>query len=174
VSWNARRVLVILLLSLFAVTLAAGCGGGSHDQGGEHRETDSGEPSGEEGDQAQSAALERIPQSDRDAFLQLATAIGTLRARAAPVAVGSADRLGPAAPIVAARAQVLALRPTDAALVQVRKQLIPVLRRFAGAPLSGTAARRAARSAIAAADRIEAGLRRYSRTQPAIGGVIPD
>jgi hypothetical protein len=173
-SWNARRVLVILLLSLFAVTLAAGCGGGSHDQGGEHRETDSGEPSGEEGDQARSAALERIPQSDRDAFLQLATAIGTLRARAAPVAVGSTDRLGPAAPIVAARGQVVALHPTDAALVQVRQGLIPALSRFARAPLSGATARRAARSAIADADRIEAGLRRYSRTQPAIGGVIPD
>lgn len=169
-SRTAQRVLVALPLLLTAITLVGGCGGGSSDQGGAH----GGAGSAEEGGQAQSAALDKIPQSDREAFLQLATAIGTLRARAAPVAVGSVARLGPAATIVAARAQVSALRPADASMVQVRQELIPVLKHFSQAPVAGASARSAARSAIAAADRIEARLRSYSRRQPAIGGLIPD
>jgi hypothetical protein len=173
VTSTARRALILLLVSLFAAAPIAGCGG-SGGKSGEQHEADTGEQGGDRGEGEGSAALDKIPQGDRDAFIQLATAIGTLRARAAPVAVGQVDQLGPAAPIVAARGQVVALHPTDAGLLSVRRRLIPALGRFAEAPLSGLAARRAARVAIASADRIEAGLRRYSRTQPAIGGVIPD
>jgi hypothetical protein len=177
-SWNGRRALSLLLVSLLAAGLVAGCGG-SDKQSAERHEAESGDQSGEqgggeEGDQAQSDALDKIPDSDRTAFIQLATSIGTLRARAAPVAVGQTDTLGPAAPIVAARAQVVALHPSDPGLVAVRRRLVPTLALFAHAPLTGPAAKRAARAALRRADRLEAGLRRYSRTQPAIGGVIPD
>ena len=168
-------LLALLLVCLAAPVLAVGCGGGSGEGTGDHQEAGSGEHGGgEEADQASSQALDKIPEADRTAFIQLATSIGTLRARAAPVAVGSSDALGPAAPIVTARAQVSALHPSDPRLVATRVRLIPALTVFAHAPLTGPGARRAARAAIRRADRIERGLQRYSRTQPAIGGVIPD
>jgi hypothetical protein len=166
VTSTGLRALLLVLICVFAAVPLAGCGS-SGKEGGEPHGAETGEQGGED-------ALNKIPQSDREAFLRLATSIGTLRARAAPVAIGSADRLGPAAPILAARAQVIALHPAAALLVSVRRRLIPVLSDFAGAPLSGVAARRASRRAIAAADRIEPMLRRYSQSQPAIGGVIPD
>jgi hypothetical protein len=145
-----------------------GCGGGSHEDNGE------GSKQGEEGEQRQAEALDKIPVADQTAFTQLATAIGTLRARAAPVAVGTSQRLASAAPLLTARGQVNSLRPSDPRLSRLRGQLIPVLTRFSRAPTSGAAARRAARAAIADADRIEAGLRRYAQGSPAIGGLIPD
>ena len=160
---------MVAALAAGAIALA-GCGG-SHTGGGE---TDKGGGADRQQEQEQSQALDKIPPSDRLAFIQLATSIGTLRARAAPVAVGSSSTLGPAAPVLAARAQVSALHPSDPRLVATRARLIPALSLFARAPLTGPGARRAARAAIARADRIEHGLQRYSRTQPAIGGVIPD
>lgn len=168
------RVLFLLLISLFAAGTVAGCGSSDKSSTERHEAESDQEQGGEEGDQAQSGALDKIPDSDRTAFIQLATSIGTLRARAAPVAVGQTDTLGPAAPIIAARSQVVALHPSDAGLVSVRRRLVPTLTLFAHAPPTGPPAKRAARAALRRADRLEAGLRRYSRTQPAIGGVIPD
>jgi hypothetical protein len=160
---SSSRLIALLVAAALALV---GCGGASDHESGEH---DSGEA-----DQGQEQALEKIPQADRIAFIGLGTAIGTLRVRAAPVAVGASPRLGPAAPLVRARSQVEELHPVDPRLARIRARLIPALTRFAGAPRAGAAARRAAMQAIAAADRIEPGLRAYSRTQPAIGGLIPD
>jgi hypothetical protein len=155
-----------LIASFAAVTLAvAGCGGSDEKNG---------EKGGDEPEQAQEEALGKIPAADREAFIELATAIGALRARAAPVVVGASPRLGPAGTVLAARSQVAALQPSDPKLVRIRARLLPLLARFARAPRSGPAARTAAKRAIAAADRIEPGLRAYSRGQPAIGGLIPD
>jgi hypothetical protein len=157
------RKLIALLAAVMLVL--AGCGGS---------EKENGEKGGEEAENAAEQALEKIPQADRSAFIGLATAVGTLRARAAPVAVGTSSRLGPAGPVQAARSHVASLAPSDPRLARVRSELIPTLTRFAHAPRSGPAARLSAKQAIAAADRIEPGLRAYSRTQPAIGGLIPD
>jgi hypothetical protein len=145
----------------------AGCGGGSHKENGEGG-------GGEEVDQAREEALNQIPEADRTAFLQLASAIGTVRARAAPVVVGTASHLTSPAALLAARSQVSRLQPVDQELARLRGQLIPVVTRFARAPISGAASRRAARAAIDRADRIEAGLRSYAQRTPAIGGAIPD
>jgi hypothetical protein len=142
-----------------------GCGGGSGKDTGE---------AGEEGEQQQEKALAKIPEADQTAFIKLATAIGTLRARAAPVAVGKSDHLVSAASLRAARSRIADLKPRDQRLARLRDQLLPVLTRFSRAPTSGSGARRAARGAIADADRIEAGLRSYTQTRPAIGGLIPD
>lgn len=169
-----RRLLVALLLICLAPALVAttGCGGSSHKESGEEAKTEQG--GGDEAEQGQADALGKIPEADRTAFFALATAIGALRARAAPVAVGSSTDLGSAASLRTARAQVAGLRPVDPQLVKVRVQLLPVLARFAEATLSGAAAKRAAKAAIADADRIEAVLRAYSQRTPAIGGAIPD
>jgi hypothetical protein len=157
-----------MLIALAVVGPAlAGCGGGSHKESGEGQ-------GGGEVDQAQAEALNNIPEADRTAFLQLATAIGTLRARAAPVAVGTASHLTSPAGLLAARSLVSRLTPTDRELARLRDRLVPVLTRFAKAPISGSASRRAARAAIDHADRIEAGLRSYAQRTPAIGGAIPD
>jgi len=154
---------VVLVLAGLAL---AGCGGGSDKENGERQ--------GGEVDQAQEEALSKIPTADRTAFLQLATAIGALRARAAPVAVGTASRLTRPNGLLAARSQVTRLRPTDQQLARLRDRLVPVLTRFAKAPISGATSRRAAKAAIHHADRIEAGLRSYAQRTPAIGGAIPD
>ena len=163
-----RRALALSLLALaFVGTPLAGCGGG-----GSQRAAEEGTSAAEEHGQAK--ALGRIPAADQTAFIQIATVIGTLRVRAAPVAIGKADRLASAAPLRDGRSQVAALHPDDPRLARLRDQLIPALTRFIRAPTSAAAARRAARGAIADADRIEARLRRYARVQPAIGALIPD
>ena len=162
--------LVVALMSLalaLGAPALAGCGGESQKEGGEHE-------AGEEAEQGQADALNKIPEADRTAFFQLATAIGALRARAAPVAVGTSAELSSAAPLRQARRQVARLHPVDPQLLRLREELMPVLARFERAPVSGEAAGRAAKAAIADADRIEAGLRAYSQRTPAIGGAIPD
>ena len=162
-----RQLIVAMLVAALATAamVLSGCGGGSHESTGDRR--------GEEADQAQKA-LERIPEADRAAFLELSTAVGVVRFRAAPVAVGTSARLSPPGPLLAARSRVLALHPADERLVRIRRRLTVVLTRFGHAAVSGPAARVASRRAIAAADRMEAGLRAYSGSQPAIGGLIPD
>ncbi|MDX6616826.1 MAG: hypothetical protein QOD60_1917 [Solirubrobacterales bacterium] len=157
---------VVVTISGFA--LLPGCGGGSST---DNAEKDAG---GEQGQQGQAKALAQVPEADQTAFIQLATVIGVLRARAAPVAVGTSRRLGSAAPLIAGRMKVAALRPQDRDLTRLRDRLLPLLTRFSRAPSSGPASRRAARAAIAEADRIEAGLRHYSQVRPAVGGLIPD
>jgi hypothetical protein len=175
------RLLTIALLVAAVLSLgvvAAGCGGGGSDEKkGEHADAEqpNGEDEGgEEGEHGQAQALSKIPPADRAAFFGLATAIGALRVRAAPVAVGSSSHLSSAAPLRTASRQVAAFHPEDHQLQGIRAQLVPLLRRFARAPTSGPAARRAARAALADADRIEAGLRSYTKRIPAIGGAIPD
>ena len=166
---------ILVLTAASAALTQAGCGGESSKESGENAQGESGEGgSGEEAEGGQAEALGKIPQADRSAFFALATAIGALRARAAPVAVGSSTGLGSAASLRTARAQIAGLRPVDPQLVRVRMQLLPVLVSFADAPRSGAAAKRAAKAAIADADRIEAVLRVYSQRTPAIGGAIPD
>src|SRR3954447_17485446 len=120
----------VLLLAIVSASLVfAGCGGASHKEGGESE-------AGEEAEQGQAEALNKIPEADRTAFFQLATAIGTLRARAAPVAVGSSTQLSSAAPLHAARAQVAQLQPPDQQLAHLRDELLPLLAHFADAPES--------------------------------------
>jgi hypothetical protein len=157
-----------LLIALASAGPAvAGCGSGSHKENAQ--------PAGDgEAEQSQADALAKIPKADRTAFFQLATAIGALRARAAPVAVGTSSHLTSSAPLVAARGQLARLRPADPDLARLRDRLVPLLTRFARAPTSGAASRRSARAAISRADRIEAGLRAYTQRTPAIGGAIPD
>jgi len=155
-----------VLAAAAAGALIAGCGSTSH--------TEAGNGGGGGDEQGQANALSKIPAADQAAFVQIATVIGTLRVRAAPVAIGKADRLASAAPLRDGRSRVAALRPRDPRLMRLRDQLIPALTRFIRAPTSGAAARRAARGAIADADRIEARLRRYARVQPAVGALIPD
>ncbi len=165
---NSRYASLAAVALVVVGSLLAGCGSGSdHKAGGDGA-------AGEEAQQRQAEALAKIPEADRTAFFQLATAIGTVRARAAPVVVGSSDHLSGAAPLVAARTQVAGLHPADPDLVRLRDRLVPVLKSFSRASASGPAARRAARQAFSSADRIEAGLRIYARRTPAIGGAIPD
>jgi hypothetical protein len=166
----SRRLGAYWLLALAVASAAlVGCGGGGGSS--ETAETGSG---AEEQEQGQAKALEKVPASDQAAFIEIATVIGTLRVRAAPVAVGKSHRLTSAAPLRAGRSRLAALRPRDPRLARLRDRLIPALTKFIHAPTSRAAARRAAKSAIADADRIEAGLRRYARIQPAVGALIPD
>lgn len=159
-----RKLIALVAAGVLAL---AGCGGGSHKENGNQE-------GGNEAEQAQQRALERIPQADRTAFLGLATSIGVVRASAAPVAVGTSSQLSPSGRLLAARSRVAALQPVDPRLIRVRAGLLPLLTSFAHAPASGPAARVAARHAIAVSNRLEAGLRAYTRSEPAIGGVIPD
>jgi hypothetical protein len=163
---------VALVLIVSGFTLPAGCGGGSST--GNAEKPASGDEQDKQGEQEGAKALAQVPKADQTAFIQLATVIGALRARAAPVAVGTSGRLGSAAPLIAGRRQIADLRPQEPDLTRLRDRLLPLLTRFSRAPTSGPESRRAARAAIAEADRIEAGLRHYSQVRPAVGGLIPD
>src|SRR5437763_7968847 len=131
---SRQRSLLLVVLASAALALA-GCGGGSEKkESGEHG-------GGKEADQGQAEALNKIPVADRTAFFEIASALGTVRARAAPVAVGTSSQLRSAAPLLAARTRVAGLRPADRELVRLRDQTARLLATFAHAPTSGPAAR---------------------------------
>src|SRR5947207_9380664 len=110
----------LVLLSL----LVAGCGGSSHT-GGQHREP-TGEPRQGAGGEAAERERDanRIPRSDRVAFVAIGAALGAVRARAALVAEGQRQRPGARADTAQARQVLVAARPRDAGLITLRRQTL--------------------------------------------------
>jgi hypothetical protein len=148
----ARNGAVAICLGVLAVNLL-GCGGGKD--------------SGQKG-------APPIPSADRAAFYGIATTSGSLRASAAPAALGQASGLRGRAELVAARRRLAALHPPDRRLAALRVKLVAALG-AAVRPVHGTgAARLAAREALRATDAINAGLRSYAARHPATAALIPD
>jgi hypothetical protein len=163
------------LLTATIVAFASGCGGDDSKKERATPEPGAAEQKSGEGEEAEREGARKgpqIPVADQTAFIQLAKGIGLVRLRAAPVIVGKHKRLASAGRLVGGRSQVARLKPRDARLRGLRDQLVGLMARFARARTSQS--RRAARAAIRGADRIEAGLRAYSRQRPGIGGLIPD
>lgn len=116
----------------------------------------------------------RLPSGDRAAFAALARNSGVLRAAAVPVAYGSATRIVVRQRLRVAARQVGRTHPRKAALRALRARLLSALRRAASPKaLVDSAAKRIARDSIAAADGVDAGLRRYAASNPAANELLP-
>src|SRR5437879_5882545 len=107
---------------LLSSLLVPGCGGSSHTAG-QHREP-TGEPRHDAGSEAGERAANRIPRSDRVAFVAIGAASGAVRARAALVTEGQRERPGARDDTERARQVLVAARPRDAELVTLRRQTL--------------------------------------------------
>lgn len=108
----------------------------------------------------------RLSPRDRVAYYQVATTSGLLRARA--VTVLSGHRGTPKAQLLAGRTRLDLVEPQSSALVALRDRL-----KAAVDGLLRRESRSSARSAIAATERINADLNRYSRGK-AVKLLVPD
>lgn len=148
---------------LVAAAPLAGCGGS--DDGGTSSATATKPAPGAE------VAPPPLATRDRRVYNEIQRSSGALRAAAVPVAYGAATRI-----VVADRLNAAARR---LAVTHPRNSLLRRLRRTALAALGVAASDRAredssakgiANAAIAEADRIDAGLRRYAASHPAANG----
>src|SRR3954453_1320316 len=109
---------------MLIATLAAtplGCGGGASD------EPEAGPKAGE--GESESTAAQSLPAPDRVAYYGIATGSGTLRAVAAPLALGNAGSRWDPASLRATRSRVRALQPHDPLLVRLKGTLLAALSR---------------------------------------------
>jgi hypothetical protein len=142
---------------------ALGCGGGSDD-----------------GDQSAKTApgAETPPPAlrtaDRKAFAEIQRSSGVLRAAAIPVAYGAAPRIVVADRLNVASRALARDVPRNALLRRLRRTALRGLRATASPAAQREATAKAiAESAIAEADRIDAGLRRYAASHPAANELPP-
>ena len=154
---------VLILATLLAFTLGA-CGGGSQDPGTQ--------PSGEAAQEhAAEEAARQIPQRDRDAYYQIATASGYLRSAAASAAAGDKPPANatPAA-LARARHRVAGVRPEDRGLRRLRARMLVLLSDPDAGPLGRAAGRRVLHELRA----FNARLSHYLRREPAAQALLPD
>lgn len=126
----------------------------------------------EEGE-ADRQAASSIPRADREAFTQIATAAGIVRARAALVLEQRRPQPGATRTTAQAYRRTRTLAPRDARLLSLRDQTLRALRRASQLD-DRRAAPTTARALITTTTTITAGLQRYARNNPAIGNTIPD
>ena len=153
----------LALIAMLAVQLL-GCGGG----GGGKPETG---PTPEESD---SSAAQALPAPDRVAYYGIATGSGTLRATAAPLALGYAGARWHPASLRPTRSRVQALQPRDRLLVRLKANLLAALSRAIAPSRGAKGPRRAARDALLDTDAINSGLRTYVRRHPQAAALVPD
>jgi hypothetical protein len=113
----------------------------------------------------------RLSRSDREAFAEIQRASGALRAAAIAVAYGSAPRIAEPGRLRAVARELAAIVPRDSLLRRLRRRTIKALRTAASE--EGTPPKDVAKAAIAEADRIDAGLRRYAASHPAANEIAP-
>lgn len=157
--------LAAIALTVLALATAAGCGGSDKSK-----------------DAAKTAGTTRtapgaetppppLARADRLAYAEIDRSSGALRAAAVPVAYGSASRIVVADRLNAAAGALSRARPRNALLARLRASLLAALRRATSrVALNDAKAKGIARKAIAEADRIDAGLRRYAASHPAANG----
>jgi hypothetical protein len=115
----------------------------------------------------------RLVRADRKAFAEIQRSSGALRAAAIPVAYGSAPGIVAPGRLLAAARDVAAIVPRDSLLRRLRRRTIRALRTAASDGGTPEIAKDAANAAIAEADRIDAGLRRYAAAHPAANEIAP-
>jgi hypothetical protein len=145
------------------LAVAAGCGGGSK---GASTTT---ETSARKPPKSAEARPPRLRHPDKAAFAAIQRASGVLRASAVPAAYGSATRI-PADRLRAVAREVGATHPRDPLLKRLRETTLGALDAAAS---SGAAPKAVATAAIAEADRIDSGLRRYAASNPAANEIAP-
>jgi hypothetical protein len=112
-----------------------------------------------------------LPANDGQAYAEIQRDSGVLRAAAVPVAYGTASRIVVADRLNAAARTLTGVKPRNPLLVRLRRQTLAALGKAGSrAGLDETKAKGIARKAIAEADRIDAGLRRYAALHPAANG----
>ncbi len=163
-------------VALLALALALGaCGGGSEGSAERRAEAKAGEEVGG-GSEAEREARERaeaakaIPSVDRAAYYQIATTSGLIRARAISSRRGSAAPRAGVRQLRAAESALDQLEPRSRSLARLKRILLPALRRTLGGALSAGDAT----AVLDASDRVNAGLRRYLREEPAQAALVPD
>jgi hypothetical protein len=132
--------------------LVSGCGGGSSRAGRPETKPRGGE------EQDREAAAGKLPEADRIAYYQLATASGTLRVAAVT------RRHGGLGPVVR---RLAALRPLDADLRAARSTLVAAVRAFGRKHASS-------KPALSATDAVNRLLVRYVRRHVSAGVLVPD
>jgi len=158
------RPLLAGVVGLLALTgLVSGCGGGS----GDGKDAPKTAPGAE-------IPPPRLQSADRKAFAEIQTSSGVLRAAAVPVAYGSATRIVVTDRLNSAARALAAVVPRNSLLRRLRRTTLKSLRAAgsSGARENSTA-KQIAQSAIAEADRIDAGLRRYAASHPAANEIAP-
>ena len=155
------RLLLAGLACLLAL-LAQGCGGS------------------DDGDNATRSAPgaetppPRLQTANRKAYIEIQRSSGALRAAAVPVAFGAATRIVVTDRLHAATRRLAADVPRDSLLRRLRRKALRGLRAAASPEARADAtAKGIAKAAIAEADRIDAGLRRYAASHPAANELPP-
>jgi hypothetical protein len=158
-----RSLLAGVAVALALAAASAGCGGGS----GDGKDATQTAPGAE-------TPPPRLRTADRKAFAEIQRSSGVLRAAAVPVAYGAATRIVVKDRLNAATRALAADVPRDSLLRRLRSRALRGLRAAASPKAhADRAARRIAAFAIAEADRIDAGLRRYAASHPAANEIAP-
>jgi hypothetical protein len=152
----------LALITVLAVLL--GCGGG-----GDGKPDTS--PTSEE---SESSAAQALPPLDRVAYYGIATGSGTLRAVAAPLALGYAGARWNPASLRATHSRVQALQPRDPLLVRLKARLLAALSRAIAPSRGANGTRKAARDALHDTNAINSGLHSYVRRHPQAAALVPD
>jgi hypothetical protein len=163
-GWRALGALT--LIATVAVP-PLGCGGGGGGGGGKPEAR-------KQAGEGDSSAAQAIPAPDRVAYYGIATGSGTLRAVAAPLALGNAGARWDPASLQAARSRVQALRPRDPLLVRIKARLLAALSRAIATSRGAQGARKAARDALQDTDAINSGLHSYVHRHPQAAALVPD
>jgi hypothetical protein len=157
---HARLIVAGVAVVALAGFAAGGCGGGSDDTSAANRP-------------AHGADVKppRLPRPDRLAFCRIQSASGALRAAAVPVAYGAAPQVdGGLLSRVLRRLSGAA--PENAQLQALKARMLATINALLAAG-EGTVAKATANEAIAEADRIDDGLRRYAASHPAANEIQP-
>jgi hypothetical protein len=157
------RLIRLLALGAAAFAVAAGsvagCGGDSNDGSG---------PDDRKPPASAEVPPPRLPASDRRAYATIQKASGDLRAAATPIVYGTGGRIA-SEELSADVRKLQRLAPRSRLLRNLRDRTLSAVQSAMG----GNATKEIAAAAIAEADRIDDGLRRYAATNPAANEITP-
>lgn len=177
-AWLATCAVILLLL--------AGCGGdhGGHGTGSKASsaaERASEEKSGEAGEEGEGGeagererALKGIPHADRVAFFQLGNAIGDLSTTASVVSVKHLVRRHDTLALRRLQSSVRSLRPRNAQLRGLRRDVITALVEAVRARRTVASARRTAPKLLGRSNGLFKRLQIYVKSHPGVGALVPE
>jgi hypothetical protein len=149
-----------LAVALFSALVLSSCGATHSAAGGASKRSTQ--------TQAQGVTADNL------AYLEIARASGALRSGAAAASLGHVAHLEGRESMVSAARLLREIHPGDRGLVALRAAARSALRAALDARGDPGSQHAAALSAIAATERINAGLRRYADRHPSVQELIPD
>jgi hypothetical protein len=156
------RLIVAGVATLSLLVPVAGCGDGS-------KEGSTSGTSGPKPPRSAEVPPPRLASRDKEAFATIQTASGVLRAAVVAAAFGSTNRI-PAHRLRGAARELHSIHPRNPLLKGLRAR---TARALVAAASPSADPKAVATAAIAEADRIDAGLRRYAASHPAANEVAP-